>query len=333
MDGDPLLVLSLNKFVGWQGNGGWLRSGELDVRLQEARSAGFNALTGLNTWTPEYEGEWWYLLRAATPFGQDLVESVVQEGLGKPVLAYGFHHEFHARTSNLQDWISSCSRSRSAGSRSLCGDLLMVLDGHQSPGAYDVFELPLPEYTISEFTPDSSISRMFDDLRLQQSKWESGRRFVRAASITVVAEFASFIGNCRPRIPSTREIWRAFLLCVAHNVRVFDVLWGANQNITGCGTVEELRPQVDRCWSDVLGVARWLRENFVLLLDPTPWRPVAAVPVLEPPSASTGWVWRGVFAARKLDRHVVVNMNDWPTEFEVQDGPSGSLGPSEAVCV
>lgn len=334
-DGVPLLVLSLNKFVGWEGNA-WLRNGELSARLQEARDAGFNALAALNWWVSDLEANWWYVLKTATPPDGSTIAQVVSESLTRPVLSFGFAHEFHGSQGSIPEWQSMCAEAKRAGARSLCGELVMVLDGHQSPGAYDVMEHPVPEYTISEFSRDSRITRIFDDLRKQQAAWDAGRRFVRSMSITPVAEFASFIGSCRPGIPTQNEVWRAFLLGLAMNVKHFDVLWGANQNITGCGTVEELRPQIDRVWVDVLTVARWLRTNESLVLDPTPWQQVPATPPLEPPSSSTNWVWRGVFAAHKGGRGVLINMNDVSVNAAV-DFPfarvTATLGPSGYLIV
>lgn len=317
VDGRSILVLSLNKFVGWEG-GAWLRTGELTSRLSEAKGAGFNALAALNWWVPEVEDDWWYVLKAATPPDGTSIEQVVSESLSKPVLSFQFEHEFHGANGSLQDWLSKRDRAKRAGAKGLCGDLVMVLAGHQEPGAYDAFEHPVPELTISEFTPDSRISRIYDELTKQQTEWDYGNRFVRSLSITPVAEFASFIGNCSPGIPSTNEVWRAFLLGVAMNVKHFDVLWGANQNITGCTTVETLRPRIDRVWQDVLNVARWLRQNESLILDPQPWQRAAASPPLEPPSATTNWVWRGVYAAYKSGRAIVINMNDRQVNCHVE---------------
>jgi hypothetical protein len=318
--------------VGWEGNA-WLRSGDLAVRLQEAKDAGFNALSALNWWVPDLERDWWYCLKTATPPDGTSVGQVVAQGLSKPVLSYGFHHEFHGMTSDMTDWQTLCGRSKSAGSLSLCGDLVMILAGYQNPGPYDVFEHPVPEYTISEFTPESAISRIYDDLLTQQSAWDLGRRFVRSASITVVAEFASFISGCQPRVPTLAEIRRAFLLCAAMNVKHFDVLWGANQNITGCTTVETLRPQIDQAWRNTLFVVQLLRSESSLLLDPSPWVRVDATPGLQPPSQQTGWVWSGVAAFHKAGRYIIVNFDNNSHSYSVVGGPSGTIPARDALLV
>ncbi len=294
VNGQPVVVASLNKFVGWAGLG-WLRSQpELEQRLREAKAAGFNTV-----WVRDFPSTWWSTWSTwSTANAYDLQgnqevfnpDRVARIGRDPAMLLWSLHGEFHGMTSSYSEWTATKNRVKSIDPNHLVGDLVMYQAGYPSDvtNPYTTMDYPMPEFTISEFAPYTQVLHMVNEAHYAQRIRSRGARFVNAASITVVSEFATYINGGRPTVPSREEIFRAFLLLAALNYRAFDVLWGANQVIYSneaerqrlFQNLEQLRPSIDRAWTDTLAAFRLLTgplygvladpQTFTQITDATP---------------------------------------------------------------
>lgn len=249
------------------------------------------------------------------------------------VLLWTIHGEFHGRDSNYAAWAATRDRTKDADPHRVVGDLVMYQAGYPSAtlNPYTLMEYPLPEFTLSEFAPRTQVAAMISEARYAASVRERGNRFVSAASVTVVSEFAPYIDGGRPHIPSRPEIFRAFLLLAALNYKCFDVLWGANQIIAPAPgerpplerTLEELRPAIDRAWSDTLDVFRLLMGPlYPVVVDPTPFQRIAgATPPLQESDR-----YLGLYAAGKRVGGVtyVVAVNTQESDMSISVPVGGS---------
>lgn len=311
VNGQSVVVASLNKFAGWAGSG-WLRSNtDYEQRLREAKAAGFNTL-----WVREAPSNLWNTWALwATANAYDLQGS--QEGFNperiarlarNPALLLWFlHSEFHGMTSDYSAWTSTKNRVKSIDPNHVVGDLVMYQAGYpsESTNPYAVMEYPMPEFTISEFAPYTQVLHMVNESQYADRIRARGARFVKAGSVTVVSEFATYINGGRPVVPAREEIFRAFLLLAALNYRAFDVLWGANQVIYNneqerqqlFQNLEQLRPAIDRAWSDTLDAFRLLTGR----LYPVVANPAGFVPVADatPRFQQQFDRYVGVYAVRK----------------------------------
>jgi hypothetical protein len=294
VNGQSVVVASLNKFAGWAGSG-WLRStAEYEQRLREAKVAGFNTL-----WVREPPSNFWStwsLWATANAYdlqgGQEVFnpDRVARIARDPAMLMWFLHSEFHGMTSSYSDWTTTKNRVKSIDPNHVVGDLVMYQAGYPSEttNPYAVMEYPMPEFTISEFAPYTQVLHIVNESQYADRIRARGARFVKAGSVTVVSEFATYINGGRPLIPSREEIFRAFLLLAALNYRAFDVLWGANQVIYSTEqerqqlfqNLEQLRPSIDRAWADTLDAFRLLMgplysvvadpANFTQITDATP---------------------------------------------------------------
>jgi hypothetical protein len=238
-------------------------------------------------------------------------ERVARTARDPSLLVWFLHSEFHGMQSSYSDWTATKNRIKGIDPNRVVGDLLMILAGYPSTttNPYAAMEYPMPQFTISEFSPSSQITRIIDEARYAQDIRNRGARFVNVGSITVVSEFATYINGGMPRIPSREEIFRSFLLLAALNYRGFDVLWGPSQVIHSNDqerqqlfqNLEQLRPSIDRAWSDTLDAFRLLMGPlYPVVVDPANFTQISeAQPVLRGPDSNTGWVYKGVYAARK----------------------------------
>ncbi len=293
VNGQSVVVASLNKFTGWAGLG-WIRTtSEYEQRLREAKGAGFNTL-----WVREPPPNLWstwslwatanaHALRMGEVFDPARVARIARD---PAMLVWFIQSEFHGMTSSYSDWTSIKNRIKEIDPNHVVGDLIMFLAGYPSEemNPYVMMEFPMPEFTISEFAPSSQVRRIVDESQYADRIRARGARFVKAGSVTVVSEFAMYINGGIPIIPSREEIFRAFLLLAALNYRAFDVLWGPNQVIHRneeerrqlFQNLQQLRPQIDRAWADTLDVIRLLTgplysviadpANFVQIGEATP---------------------------------------------------------------
>jgi hypothetical protein len=283
VNGQSVVVASLNKFAGWAGSG-WLRNtAEYEQRLREAKVAGFNTL-----WVREPPSNFWttwslwatanaYDLQGSQEvFNPDRVARIARD---PAMLVWFLHSEFHGMTSSYSDWLTTKNRVKSIDPNHVVGDLVMYQAGYPSEttNPYAVMEYPMPEFTISEFAPYTQVLHIVNESQYADRIRARGARFVKAGSVTVVSEFATYINGGRPRIPSREEIFRAFLLLAALNYRAFDVLWGANQVIYSneqerqqlLQNLEQLRPAIDRAWADTLDAFRLLMGPlYSVVADP-----------------------------------------------------------------
>lgn len=294
VNGQSVVVASLNKFAGWAGSG-WLRTtAEYEQRLREAKAAGFNAL-----WVREAPANFWNTWSMwATANAYDLQGSqeifnpdrIARIGRDPAMLLWFLHSEFHGMSSSYSDWTATKNRVKGIDPNHVVGDLVMYQAGYPSEttNPYAVMEYPMPEFTISEFAPYTQVLHMVNESQYADRIRARGARFVKAGSVTVVSEFATYINGGRPSVPSREEIFRAFLLLAALNYRAFDVLWGANQVIFSneqerqqlFQNLEQLRPAIDRAWADTLDAFRLLTgplypviassENFTPISEATP---------------------------------------------------------------
>lgn len=323
INGHPVLILSLNKVWGWQNPKGWLRPDQFAQRLQEAKKAGFNALMGLNERDPAVWEKYrlYTLMLSAKPFGKPLDLLRIRSLSTAPdLIGWYIEHEFHGASGNYSQWRSDRARIRSVDPHHVVGDLTMSLGGYpKDNNPYRIMDLPLPEYTLSEFSPASRISRIFGELRKQEEEWRAGYRFLRALSLTPVAEL-ELVARGSADFPSRAEIFRAFLLAVAMNVKVFDLLFGATQNAGALGSfvdIEPYRAKIDRVWYDTLSAVRLVRSLGKVILAPGDFVPIPAIPPLQPPSAETQWNWTGLYAASKVlpdgsEFIIAINLQDHP---------------------
>lgn len=294
VNGQSLVVASLNKFAGWAGSG-WLRTtAEYEQRLREAKAAGFNALwvreapaNFWNTWSMWATANAYDLQGSQEVFNPDRVARI---GRDPAMLLWFLHSEFHGMSSSYSDWTATKNRVKGIDPNHVVGDLVMYQAGYPSEttNPYAVMEYPMPEFTISEFAPYTQVLHMVNESQYADRIRARGARFVKAGSVTVVSEFATYINGGRPSVPSREEIFRAFLLLAALNYRAFDVLWGANQVIFSneqerqqlFQNLEQLRPAIDRAWAHTLDAFRLLTgplypviassENFTPISEATP---------------------------------------------------------------
>ena len=294
VNGQPAVVASLNKFAGWAGLG-WLRSqADYEQRLREAKAAGFNTLwvrdipsQFWNTWSMWSTANAYELQGSREVFNPDRVARIARD---PAMLLWFLHSEFHGKTSSYSDWTITKNQVKGLDPNHVVGDLVMYQDGYPSDttNPYAVMDYPMPEFTISEFAPYTQILHIINEAQYAQRIRSRGARFVNAASVTVVSEFATYINGGRPTVPSREELFRVFLLLAALNYRAFDVLWGANQVIYSneqerqqlFQNLEHLRPAIDRAWSDTLDAFRLLLgplypvvtepTDFTQILDATP---------------------------------------------------------------
>jgi len=294
VNGSPVLAASLSKFGGWAGLG-WLRNqADYEQRLREAKAAGFNTLwvreppsNFWNTWSLWATANAYDLQGSQEVFNPDRVARIARD---PAMLVWFLHSEFHGMTSSYSDWTTTKNRVKSIDPNHVVGDLVMYQAGYPSEttNPYAVMEYPMPEFTISEFAPYTQVLHIVNESQYADRIRARGARFVKAGSVTVVSEFATYINGGRPRIPSREEIFRAFLLLAALNYRAFDVLWGANQVIYSneqerqqlLQNLEQLRPSIDRAWADTLDAFRLLMgplysvvadpANFTQITDATP---------------------------------------------------------------
>lgn len=329
INGHPVLILSLNKIWGWQNPQGWLRPDQFPQRLQEAKKAGFNAIMGLNERDPAVWDKYrlYTFMLAAKPFGKPLDPSRIRSLSTAPdLIGWYIEHEFHGASGNYSQWRNDRARIRSVDPYHVVGDLTMSLGGYpKDNNPYRIMDLPLPECTLSEFSPASRISRIFGELRKQEEEWHAGYRFIRALSLTPVAEL-ELIARGSANFPSREEIFRAFLLAVAMNVKVFDVLFGATQNsgaLGGSVDVEPYRAEIDRVWYDTLSAVRLVRNLGKVILAPGNFVPIPAIPPLRSPSAETQWNWVGLYAVSKVlpdgsEFIIATNLQDHPIQAILQ---------------
>ncbi|GBD29208.1 hypothetical protein HRbin32_00294 [bacterium HR32] len=154
VNGQSVVVASLNKFAGWAGSG-WLRStAEYEQRLREAKVAGFNTL-----WVREPPSNFWstwslwatanaYDLQGSQEvFNPDRVARIARD---PAMLVWFLHSEFHGMTSSYSDWTTTKNRVKSIDPNHVVGDLVMYQAGYPSEttNPYAVMEYPMPEFTI-----------------------------------------------------------------------------------------------------------------------------------------------------------------------------------------
>jgi hypothetical protein len=347
----PVVVASLNKFAGWAGLG-WLRSqADYEQRLREARASGFNTL-----WVREIPANFWnnwsmwatanaYDLQGSQEvFNPDRVARLARD---PALLLWFLHSEFHGMTSSYSQWTADRNRVKGIDPNRVVGDLVMYQAGYpsESTNPYAVMDYPLPEFTISEFAPYTQVLHMVNESQYADRIRSRGARFVKAGSVTVVSEFATYINGGRPTVPSREEIFRAFLLLAALNYRAFDVLWGANQVIYSNESerqqlfqnLEQLRPAIDHAWADTLDAFRLLTGPlYDVLTDPTPFAPI---PEAAPTFRLQFDRYVGVYAARKSSGGttyvIAVNPEEGPLSVSIPVSGSGGTelvtGQSVAV--
>jgi len=312
VNGQPVVIASLNKFAGWVGLG-WLQSqDDYEQRLREAKDAGFNTLW-VREPPPNFWSTWsmWVTANAYDLQGNREVfnpDRIAQIARDPALLLWFLHSEFHGKQSNYSQWIKDRNRIKIIDPNHIAGDLVMFQAGYpsESVNPYVVMDYPMPEFTISEFTPYTHILHIINESKYADRIRNLGARFVKAASVTIVSEFATYINGGRPRVPSREEIFRAFLLLVALNYRAFDVLWGANQVIYSNDrerqqlfqNLEQMRPVIDRAWVDTLEVFRLLTGPlWEVITNPEPFRQIIdATPTFRLKFDR----YTGVYAARKL---------------------------------
>jgi hypothetical protein len=339
VNGVPTVVASLSKFAGWAGEG-WLRDrSDYERRLREAKSAGFNAV-GMRDPPPTFWTTWhlWTIANVYELAGNREVfnpERIRRLSRDPSVLLWTVHGEFHGRDSNYAAWAATRDQTKGVDPHRVVGDLVMYQAGYPSAtlNPYTLMDYPLPEFTLSEFAPKTQVAAMISEAQYAASVREHGHRFVNAASVTVVSEFAPYINGGRPHIPSRPEIFRAFLLLAALNYKCFDVLWGANQIIAPTPaerpplerTLEELRPAIDRAWSDTLDVFRLLMGPlYPVIVDPAPFRRIVAAtpPLQERPDG-----YLGLYAAEKKvgGATYVIAVNTQETDMTISLPVGGSM--------
>ncbi len=338
VNGQSVAVASLNKFAGWVGSG-WLRTtSEYEQRLREAKAAGFNTL-----WVREAPANFWSTWNLwATANAYDLQGSqevfnpdrIARISRDPAQLVWFLHSEFHGMTSSYSEWTTTKNRVKAIDPNHVVGDLIMYQAGYPSEttNPYAVMEYPMPEFTISEFAPYTQVLHIVNESRYADRIRARGARFVKAGSVTVVSEFATYINGGRPVVPSREEIFRAFLLLVALNYRALDVLWGANQVIYSneqerqqlFQNLEQLRPAIDRAWADTLDAFRLLTGPlYSVIADPASF---TQIPDATPSFQLQFDRYTGVYAARKVvgGTTYVVAVNPEENALSVSIPASGS---------
>lgn len=339
VNGQPAVVTSLNKFAGWAGLG-WLRNqADYEQRLREAKASGFNTLwvreppsNFWNTWSMWATANAYDLQGSQEVFNPDRIARLSRD---PALLLWFLHSEFHGQTSSYSQWTADKNRVKGIDPNRVVGDLVMYQAGYpsESTNPYTVMEYPMPEFTISEFAPYTQVLHMVNESQYADRIRSRGARFVKAASVTVVSEFATYINGGRPVVPSREEIFRAFLLLAALNYRAFDVLWGANQVIYNNESerqqlfqnLEQLRPAIDRAWADTLDAFRLLAGPlYDVLADPAPFVQVTDA---TPSFRLQFDRYVGVYAARKnfggTTYVVVVNPEETALSISVPVAGSG----------
>ena len=311
--GTATLLVSLDKWWGWDGSGGWLRSSDVPAKHTEAANAGFNAIAQCNWLGSPVTADdafstygfysWLAAAQQVVVDGRNFADIVPTYKAKAYLLGWQPTHEFNIQYRTQAQWeVDKATIDGYDATPHVTGDLFVMLVGApyrtDANNEYRFMQAPLPECSISEFSKNSRIARIYDELLLQQRMWDEGFRFIRQISLTVVSEYASYIGSCVPGIPTRAEIFRAFVLSAAMNCRGFDVLWGANQNINCTAqNVEDQRASVNTAWTDTKDAVTFITGATVkaVILDSGTFAKITgATPSIQHPSDYTG-----VYAATK----------------------------------